>query len=149
MHKKNILRAIRGSSKSSRLAACGLFAALTVISLPAYSGSSAPSAVPKGDSSSAATPGRDNKSQDKAKDVVETGCLIRRDKPGEFALTTQDAKLFYVESSTVDLSAHAGHTVKITGTFAPESESERDPDKSPEAQTIIATKLEMISKACH
>jgi len=149
MRKKNIWRTIRDSSKSSRLAACVFFAAVALALIPAYSGSFAFSSALRDDRSSAATPGKDNKSQDKAKDVVETGCLIKRDKPGEFALTTQDAKLFYVESSTVDLSAHAGHTVKITGTFASDSQSERDPDKSPEAQTIIATKLEMISKSCH
>ena len=85
----------------------------------------------------------------KPKDVVVTGCLFRRDRPGEFALTTRDAKLFYVESSTVDLAAHVRHTVTITGTFAPDSASQNDPDKSPEAQTIIASKLEMISKTCH
>jgi len=88
-------------------------------------------------------------SQEKQKSVVETGCLIRRDKPGDFALTTRDAKLFYVESSTVDLSAHVGHTVTLTGTFAPDSETRNDPDKAPEAQTIKVTKLEMISKTCH
>ena len=90
-----------------------------------------------------------NSSDDKQKSVVETGCLIRRDKPGDFALTTRDAKLFYVESSTVDLAAHVGHTVTLTGTFAPDSETRNDPDKAPEAQTIKVTKLEMVSKTCH
>ena len=103
--------------------------------------------------SSLAIPAAPQKDHDsphaKPKDVVVTGCLFRRDRPGEFALTTRDAKLFYVESSTVDLAAHVRHTVTITGTFAADSASQNDPDKSSEAQTIIATKLEMISKACH
>jgi hypothetical protein len=85
----------------------------------------------------------------KSQDAVATGCLIRRDKPGDFALTTRDAKLFYVESSTVDLAAHVGHTVTIRGTFVPDSKTKDDPDKSPEAQTISVTKLEMLSKTCH
>jgi hypothetical protein len=82
-------------------------------------------------------------------DAVVTGCLHRRDKPGDFALTTRDANLYYVESSTVDLAAHVGHTVTITGTFLPEKETKDDPDKNQEVPTISATKLEMIRKTCH
>jgi hypothetical protein len=86
--------------------------------------------------------------QEKPKEVIVTGCLMKRDKPGDFALTTRDAKLYYVESTTVDLSAHVRHTVTVTGTFVPDSETRDDPDKSGEAETINVTKLEMVSKTC-
>ena len=82
-------------------------------------------------------------------DAVVTGCLYRRDKPGDFALTTRDGKLYYVESSTVDLAAHVRHTVTITGTFVPDKDTKDDPDKNQEVPTILASKLEMIRKTCH
>ena len=82
-------------------------------------------------------------------EAVATGCLYRRDKPGDFALTTRDAKLYYVESSTVDLAAHVRHTVTITGTFVPDKDTKDDPDKNQEVPTILASKLEMIRKTCH
>jgi hypothetical protein len=82
-------------------------------------------------------------------DAVVTGCLYRRDRPGDFALTTRDGKLYYVESSTVDLAAHVRHTVTITGTFVPDKDTKDDPDKNQEVPTISATKLEMIRKTCH
>ncbi|HEY4741298.1 MAG TPA: hypothetical protein VIH76_11950 [Candidatus Acidoferrales bacterium] len=82
-------------------------------------------------------------------EAVVTGCLYRRDTPGDFALTTRDGKLYYVESSTVDLAAHVRHTVTITGTFVPDKDTKDDPDKNQEVPTISATKLEMIRKTCH
>jgi hypothetical protein len=82
-------------------------------------------------------------------DAVVTGCLYRRDRPGDFALTTRDGKLYYVESSTVDLAAHVRHTVTITGTFVPDKDTKDDPDKNQEVPTILASKLEMIRKTCH
>jgi hypothetical protein len=94
-------------------------------------------------------PQKEHEQPQKSQDAVATGCLFRRDKPGEFALTTRDAKLFYAESSTIDLGAHVGHTVTIRGTFVPDSQTKNDPDKSPEAQTISVTKLEMLRKSCH
>jgi len=99
--------------------------------------------------SSGSAPQKEHEAPQKSPDAVATGCLIRRDKPGEFALTTRDAKLFYAESSTVNLGAHVGHTVTIRGTFVPDSKTKDDPDKSPEAQTISVTKLEMLAKTCH
>ncbi|MFZ0038526.1 MAG: hypothetical protein WAK91_13945 [Candidatus Acidiferrales bacterium] len=87
--------------------------------------------------------------QHEPQDAVVTGCLHRRDKPGDFALTTRDTKLYYIESSTVDLAAHVGHTVTITGIFLPDKETKDDPDKNQEVPTISATKLEMIRKTCH
>jgi hypothetical protein len=82
-------------------------------------------------------------------EAVATGCLYRRDRPGDFALTTRDGKLYYVESSTVDLAAHVRHTVTITGTFVPNKDTKDDPDKNQEVPTILASKLEMIRKTCH
>ncbi len=146
-----VLSSIAGSSHRSHLAktalrfgvvlavVAALSAGLVAIARAEHNTVSAPAAIQQ----------NGNSAQEKQKSVVETGCLIRRDKPGDFALTTRDAKLFYVESSTVDLSAHVGHTVTVTGTFAPDSETRNDPDKAPEAQTIKVTKLEMISKTCH
>jgi hypothetical protein len=107
-------------------------------------------AVPRSTAVSGPPPQKEPETQHhKPQEAIVTGCLIRRDNPGEFALTTRDAKLYYVESSTVDLAAHVRHTVTITGTFVPDKETKDDPDKDQEAQTISATKIEMVRKTCH
>jgi hypothetical protein len=80
--------------------------------------------------------------------IVITGCLLKRDNPGSFALTTANGKLYYVTSSTVDLSKHSGHTVRITATGDRQADPSKDPNNDPEADEIVATKLEMVSKTC-
>jgi hypothetical protein len=84
----------------------------------------------------------------KSESIVVTGCLVKRDAPGTFALTTANGKLFYVSSSNVDLSKHSGHTVTITGVDDRQADPKHDPNNSSEADEIVATKVEMVSKTC-
>ena len=84
----------------------------------------------------------------KSESIVITGCLHQRDTPGSFALTTVNGKLYYVTSSTIDLSKHSGHTVKITATGDRQADPSKDPNNNPEADEIVATKLDMVSKTC-
>ncbi|MFZ0635357.1 MAG: hypothetical protein WA755_01800 [Candidatus Acidiferrales bacterium] len=94
--------------------------------------------------------GRAQKSDSSAKSesVVATGCLVQRTEEGGFAFTTADAKLYYVSSTTIDLSKHAGHKVKITGTNVHQADPKHNPENSSEADELIITKLEMVSKRC-
>lgn len=137
--------------KTSTAAARSVFLAsmCAVAALALTAGISAGAGIARAIPSGNAAPQKEHEAhQEKPKEVVVTGCLMKRDKPGDFALTTRDAKLYYVESTIVDLSARARHTVTITGTFVPDSETRDDADKSGEAQTINATKIEMVSKSC-
>ena len=44
-----------------------------------------------------------------------TGCLKKGDKPNMFTVTGTDGKAVTVESQTVSLAGHVGHTVTLTG----------------------------------
>ena len=138
---------MKTSTAAGRSAVLAFMCVVAALALTA--GISAGFGVARTTSGGRTAPQKDHETpHEKAKEVVATGCLMKRDKPGDFALTTRDAKLYYVESTTVDLAAHARHTVTVTGTFVPDSETRNDPDKSGEAQTINATKVVMVSKTC-
>jgi hypothetical protein len=44
-----------------------------------------------------------------------TGCLSRGDSAHEYKLTTENGGIWELHSKTLKLSAHAGHTVTVTG----------------------------------
>jgi hypothetical protein len=44
-----------------------------------------------------------------------TGCLQKGESANEYALTAKDGSTWELKSDTVDLAAHVGHTVTITG----------------------------------
>ena len=61
---------------------------------------------------------QDNSTSSKSKDDVRsiTGCLSQGDNAKEFRLKADDGSTWELRSSSaVDLAAHVGHEVKITG----------------------------------
>lgn len=87
--------------------------------------------------------------------VTATGCL-QKSGSNSYTLTDQASNQTYtLTSSNVDLSAHVGHQVKVTGT--PSSASASNPSASgqpsgqeqqQQAQTLDVSSLEMVSNSC-
>ncbi len=91
-----------------------------------------------------------------ATEIVATGCL---QSAGAKAFTLTDAstgETYNLTSDGVDLGAHVGHTVKVTGTDVTNSASDGAdngggaPAEQAEQKdrTLNVTSLEMVSKTC-
>ena len=84
-----------------------------------------------------------------------TGCLSAGDKAGEYTLKTNGGDTWEVESKTVKLGDHVGHTVKVTGKVwhaemhgAKEKTKEAvDPDAN-EHGHLNVTAVSMVSESC-
>jgi hypothetical protein len=112
--------------------------------------------------------GQDNNAKPGAKESQEkksakegktiTGCLQKGDEPGEFALKSEDGKVWGLKSSSVKLDAHLGHKVSITGSASEESKAEEKREKKEgqvekaankeEYGDIRVASLKMISATC-
>jgi len=82
------------------------------------------------------------------KPITVTGCLQKgdeKDDPHEFHLTTSDGKLYDVESRTLPLADHVGHTVTITGDLV---DQDRDEEPGDEVGDIRAASLKHVSGSC-
>jgi hypothetical protein len=92
--------------------------------------------------------------------IVVTGCL---QSSGQRAFTLTDSSTgttYDLASESVDLSAHVGHTVKLTGTVAaPSADADADADannasgnpanqEGQKNQTLNVSRLKMVSKTC-
>jgi hypothetical protein len=44
-----------------------------------------------------------------------TGCLVKGDEPREVWLAQKDGRIYGLESSKIELNAHLGHKVIVTG----------------------------------
>ena len=91
------------------------------------------------------------KSQEAPKEHSMTGCLRTGPTPGSYILTdlATGPKSVGIVSSTVDLSAHVGHKIEITGTPIPEAEAmkaNKDVPKAPHYMKVTAMKH--ISPTC-
>ena len=84
-----------------------------------------------------------------------TGCLVRGDEPKEVWLAQKDGKIYGLESSKIDLNAHLGHRVIVTGYVLPEGKEEagkeaQEQNKTGKRETadfrVLA--LKMISTSC-
>lgn len=95
---------------------------------------------------------------DKDKDAATrtlAGCLSRGEKEGEYNLTAEDGSTWEIQSKTVKLSDHVGHTVRVTGKVwhadlhgAKEKTKEAvDPDAK-EHGHLRVTDLDMVSESC-
>lgn len=90
------------------------------------------------------------------KAVTATGCLQKAAAGSGYQLTDSSSMKTYdltAASSDVDLSAHVGHTVTVTGT--PQAAAETNPSSNPagESQTpanpqLSVTNVKMVSSSC-
>lgn len=92
-----------------------------------------------------------------------TGCLQQGDEANEFNLTTAGGATWEVksDSDSLDLSAHVGHTVKITGVVSHAEMHGMKEDAKGEAKEhgvgknstehghLTATALKMVSESCN
>lgn len=84
-----------------------------------------------------------------------TGCLSNGDKAGEYKLVTSEGNTWEVQSKTVKLSPHVGHTVTVTGKVshadmhgAKEKTKEAVDADANEHGHLAATEVSMVSESC-
>ena len=84
-----------------------------------------------------------------------TGCLVQGDEPKEVWLAQKDGRIYGLESSKIDLNAHLGHKVIVTGYSLPEGkeeagEEEQKKNKTGKRETadFRVLTLKMISATC-
>ena len=84
-----------------------------------------------------------------------TGCLVKGDEPKEVWLAQKDGRIYGLESSKIDLNAHLGHKVIVTGYVLPEGkeaagEETQKQNKSGKRETadFRVLTLKMISTTC-
>jgi hypothetical protein len=89
------------------------------------------------------------------KAVSVTGCLVKGDEPKEVWLAQKDGRIYGLESSKIELNAHLGHKVIVTGYVLPEGKEEpgdetHKQNKASKRETadfrVLA--LKMISTTC-
>ena len=54
-----------------------------------------------------------------------TGCLAQGDEPNEYAIKTENGKIYGLSSSTVDLVKHMNHRVTVTGAVTGQQRKEQ------------------------
>ena len=80
-----------------------------------------------------------------------TGCLKAGPTSGSYMLTNLEKgpKMVGIVSSTVDLAAHVGHKVELTGTPVPEDEAIKENKDVPKAPHYMkVTAMKHISGTC-
>jgi len=89
------------------------------------------------------------------KAVSVTGCLVKGDELNEVWLAQKDGRIYGLESSKIELNAHLGHKVIVTGYVLPEGKKE--PGDETHKQTKASKRetadfrvltLKMISATC-
>ncbi|MGH9481383.1 MAG: hypothetical protein ACRD1L_04770 [Terriglobales bacterium] len=91
------------------------------------------------------------------KEITATGCLQKAASGNGFQLTDSSTMKTYdltAASSDVDLSAHVGHTVTVTGmpAAAPASSEANPPGSNPagesQNQQLSVSNVKMVSSSC-
>ncbi len=89
------------------------------------------------------------------KSVLITGCLVKGDEPGEVWLAQENGRIYGLENGKIDLNAHLGQKVIVTGYVLPEGKEEageeaQKGDKAGKHETadFRVRMLKMISKSC-
>ena len=84
-----------------------------------------------------------------------TGCLVQGDEPKEVWLAQKDGRIYGLESSKIDLNAHLGHKVIVTGYVLPEGKEEpgeetqkQNKNGKRETADFRVLTLKMISTTC-
>jgi hypothetical protein len=94
--------------------------------------------------------------QDKsAKTRSVTGCLSQGDSADEFKLTQEDGSTWEIQSKSVKLSPHVGHTVTVSGKVwhpdlhgAKEKSKEAVDADAKEHGHLSASGVKMVSESC-
>ena len=89
------------------------------------------------------------------KAVSVTGCLVKGDEPKEVWLAQKDGRIYGLESSKIELNAHLGHKVIVTGYVLPEGKEEagkeaQEQNKTGKRETadFRMLALKMIGTSC-
>jgi hypothetical protein len=89
------------------------------------------------------------------KEVSVTGCLVKGDEPNEVWLAQKDGRIYGLESSKIELNAHLGHKVIVTGYVLPEGKEEAGVEAQKQNKTgkretadFRVLTLKMISTSC-
>ena len=89
------------------------------------------------------------------KAVSVTGCLVKGDEPKEVWLARKDGRIYGLESSKIELNAHLGHKVTVTGYVLPEGKKEAGEEAQKQNKTgkretadFRVLTLNMISTTC-
>jgi hypothetical protein len=84
-----------------------------------------------------------------------TGCLSKGDGAGEYNLVTPEGNSWEIESKTVRLAKHVGHTVTISGRVkhadmhgAKEKAKDAVDSDAKEHGHLVATDVAMVSDSC-
>ena len=84
-----------------------------------------------------------------------TGCLVKGDEPKEVWLAQKDGRIYGLESSKIDLNAHLGHKVIVTGYVQPDGKEEAGEEAQKQNKTgkretadFRVITLKMISTTC-
>src|SRR6266705_1941292 len=64
--------------------------------------------------------------QVRPKPIRVTGCLQKGDEENEFVITNKAGKKYEIESKSVALTGHVGHTVTVKGTVVAEEKGENE-----------------------
>ena len=90
-----------------------------------------------------------------AKAISITGCLVKGDEPKEVWLAEKDGTIYWLESSKIELNAHLGHKVIVSGYVLPEGkegdgEEAQKQNKAGKRETadFHVLTLKMISTTC-
>ena len=79
-----------------------------------------------------------------------TGCLAQGDESNEYAIKTENGKIYGLSSSTIDLVKHMNHRVTVTGAVTANTEKNNTTSiGQPEEDFLMkATDLKMVSTTC-
>jgi hypothetical protein len=79
-----------------------------------------------------------------------TGCLAQGDEPNEYAIKTENGKIYGLSSSTVNLVKHMNHRVTVTGAVTANNEKNNTTSiGQPEEDFLMkVSNLKMVSTTC-
>jgi hypothetical protein len=89
-------------------------------------------------------------SEQKKESVTATGCLERAAAEGLLVLNCEDGTMYVLKSKDVDLQAHTGHKVTVTGVLTEIDDEEEGSEEYREGgvMMLVVTKLQMVSAKC-
>ena len=87
--------------------------------------------------------------------LLITGCLVKGDEPGEVWLAQKNGRIYGLEGGKIDLNAHLGQKVIVTGYVLPEGKEEATEEAHKENKAgkhetadFRVRLLKVLSKSC-